>query len=88
MPIVASNVRGNRDCIRDGQDGLLVPFDDAARTADACRDLLADEARRTAMAQSARRRFEEEYFVEIMQARTWNQAYLPVLAQRGVSLES
>lgn len=88
MPIVASDVRGNRDCIRDGQDGLLVPFDDAERTAAACRDLLENESRRTAMARSARQRFEEEYRVEIMQARTWNRAYVPVLAARGISLDS
>lgn len=87
MPIVATEIRGNRDCIRDGVDGLLVPFDDAARTAAALRELLGDDSMRAAIAQSARRRFEEEYTEDIMIANTWAKAYEPVLASRGMTLE-
>ena len=87
MPIVATNVRGNRDCIRDGQDGVLVTFDDGPNTAAALRGLLEDEGRRAAIAQSARQRFEEEYTVDIMKANTWGRAYVPVLAEHGVTVD-
>lgn len=83
MPIVATDIRGNRDCIIDGQDGLLVPFDDAAAAAAACRGLLTDDAWRSELGRAARRKFERDYTEEIMIEKTWNMAYLPVLAARA-----
>jgi glycosyltransferase involved in cell wall biosynthesis len=88
MGIVATDVRGNRDCIRDRQDGLLVPFDEVDLTAAACRELLEDPQLRTALEKSARQRFEAEYGVETMKTNAWNKAYAPVLAGRGITLDS
>ena len=28
LPIVATNVTGSRDVVKDGQNGLLIPYDD------------------------------------------------------------
>ncbi len=44
--VIAADIAGNRDLIRPGQTGLLVPPDDAPALAGAILDLLADPARR------------------------------------------
>ena len=45
-PVVASDIAGYRDVVRDGDDGVLVPRGDAAALAEALRDLALDPARR------------------------------------------
>lgn len=87
MGIVATDVRGNRDCLRDRQDGLLVPYLDPVATAAACRELLEDPALLGALEESARNRFEQSYGVEVMKANTWKHAYVPVLASHGVLVD-
>jgi phosphatidylinositol alpha-mannosyltransferase len=52
-PVVASDIPGYADVVRDGVDGLLVPRGDAAALAGALRDLALDAPRRTAMAAAA-----------------------------------
>jgi phosphatidylinositol alpha-mannosyltransferase len=53
-PVVASDIPGYRDVVRDGTDGVLVPRGDATALAETLRDLAVDPARRTAMAEAAR----------------------------------
>jgi phosphatidyl-myo-inositol alpha-mannosyltransferase len=57
-PVVASDIPGYRDVVRDGADGLLVAPDDALALAEALRGLALDRDRRSAMARSARERAE------------------------------
>jgi phosphatidylinositol alpha-mannosyltransferase len=52
-PVVASDIAGYRDVVRDGVDGVLVPRGDAQALAEALRDLHDDPARRQLMARSA-----------------------------------
>jgi phosphatidylinositol alpha-mannosyltransferase len=52
-PVVASNIAGYRDVVRDGVDGLLVPPADPQALAEALRDLWEEPARRAAMARAA-----------------------------------
>ena len=52
-PVVASDIAGYRDVVRDGVDGVLVPRGDATATASALRDLALDAPRRE---QDGRRR--------------------------------
>ena len=52
-PVIASDIAGYRDVVRDGVDGLLVPVGDAQALAEALRDLYDEPERRTAMAQAA-----------------------------------
>jgi phosphatidyl-myo-inositol alpha-mannosyltransferase len=52
-PVVASDIPGYRDVVRDGVEGLLVAPGDAAGLAQSLRDLALDPARRTAMARAA-----------------------------------
>jgi phosphatidylinositol alpha-mannosyltransferase len=57
-PVVASDIPGYRDVIRDGTDGLLVPAGDAVGLAEALRRLALDDRMRGRMAVAARERAE------------------------------
>jgi phosphatidylinositol alpha-mannosyltransferase len=57
-PVVASDIPGYRDVVRDGHDGVLVPADDPLALAHELRGLALDEPRRASMAASARARAE------------------------------
>ena len=55
VPVVASRVGGMPDVLRDGETGVLVPARDPAALAAALASLLADGARRRALADGAGR---------------------------------
>src|SRR5207302_3693394 len=55
LPVIASNVHGLRDSVRDGETGILVPHGDAAALAQALVALLGDEYRRREMASAGMR---------------------------------
>jgi phosphatidylinositol alpha-mannosyltransferase len=57
-PVVASDIPGYRDVLRDGRDGVLVAAGDALALAEALRALALDPRRRAAMASCARERAE------------------------------
>jgi len=57
-PVLASDIPGYRDVLRDGQDGLLVPPGDALALAEALRTLALDPPLRARMARAARERAE------------------------------
>ena len=54
VPVVASDVGGNRALVRDGENGLLVPFGDVPATAVALGRLLDDPALASGLADVAR----------------------------------
>jgi phosphatidylinositol alpha-mannosyltransferase len=56
VPVVASNIAGYRDVVRDGRDGMLVPPADAVALARSLRTILLDEGRRAWMAAQASER--------------------------------
>jgi phosphatidyl-myo-inositol alpha-mannosyltransferase len=55
-PVVASDIPGYRDVVRDGVDGLLTPPGDALALAQALRRMALDQSGRAAMAVAARER--------------------------------
>lgn len=55
-PVVASDIAGYRDVVRDGVDGILAPRGDARELAQALRLLALEPRRREAMARAARER--------------------------------
>jgi phosphatidyl-myo-inositol alpha-mannosyltransferase len=55
-PVVASDIAGYRDVVRDGEDGLLVPVGDAVELGEALHVLAFDRDRRIRMAAAARER--------------------------------
>ncbi|MGN6372102.1 MAG: lysylphosphatidylglycerol synthase domain-containing protein [Solirubrobacteraceae bacterium] len=57
-PVIASNIAGYRDVVRDGVDGMLVPPEHPLALAEALRGLALDPVRRAAMARRARERAE------------------------------
>ncbi len=57
-PVLASDIPGYRDVLRDGHDGLLVPPGDALALAESLRALALDPQLRARMARSARERAE------------------------------
>jgi phosphatidyl-myo-inositol alpha-mannosyltransferase len=52
-PVVASNIAGYRDVVRDGVDGVLVPPADPRALAEALRDIWDEPERRAEMARAA-----------------------------------
>jgi phosphatidylinositol alpha-mannosyltransferase len=54
-PVVASDIAGYRDVVRDGIDGTLVPPADPTALAEALRDLYEEPERRSEMARAAAR---------------------------------
>jgi phosphatidyl-myo-inositol alpha-mannosyltransferase len=57
-PVIASDIPGYRDVVRDGIDGTLIPPGDALALAEALRSFALDPAARTRMAAAARLRAE------------------------------
>jgi phosphatidylinositol alpha-mannosyltransferase len=57
-PVLASDIPGYRDVVRDGVDGQLVPAGDPLALAEALRGLAFDARRRERMARAARERAE------------------------------
>jgi len=57
-PVVASDIGGYRDVVRDGTDGILVPPADPAALGEALRELAIDHDGRARMAAAARERAE------------------------------
>ncbi len=54
-PVIASDIAGYRDVVRNGIDGVLVPRGDAPGLAEALRDLYEEPERRLSMARAAAR---------------------------------
>lgn len=61
--IVASDVVGNKDCVRYGENGYLLPLD-ADAYADKIIQLVNDKELRTSMEKKSRALFLEEFFIE------------------------
>jgi phosphatidylinositol alpha-mannosyltransferase len=71
-PVIASDIAGYRDVVRDGVDGVLVPPADPQALALALRDLWDEPARRAEMARAAARDVErfawQRVATEVMEA--------------------
>jgi glycosyltransferase involved in cell wall biosynthesis len=61
LPVIATNVRGNRDLISPGENGILVPAHSPEKMAEAISTLIDDEAMRNRIGQNARNTIEKKY---------------------------
>ncbi|PYM94868.1 MAG: hypothetical protein DME04_06355 [Candidatus Rokuibacteriota bacterium] len=74
-PIVATNVGGNPDAVRDGYNGYLVPARDPDALATRVIGLLSDRRQREEFGRNGRTLFDREFSAAIM-ARSYEQLYL------------
>ena len=61
--IVSSDVIGNRDCVKDGYNGFLLPMD-ADLFADKCCNLIEDENTRVQMEKNSLSYFESDFLID------------------------
>jgi len=54
LPIIATDVRGNRDLVKSGENGYLVPLDDVEQTAIAIERLIDSEDLRRSMGEKSK----------------------------------
>jgi glycosyltransferase involved in cell wall biosynthesis len=87
LPVVATNVGGAPEIVREGETGYLVEPGDAAAIADRLTRVLNDPPHSRTMGESARRRVTEIFSLE-RQAQHMVAVYKSVLAHRGVRSEA
>ena len=85
VPVVATDIRGCREVVRDGQNGLLVPLQDSERLAEAIHRVLSDDELAARLGAGGRARAVEEFDEREMFARTIR-AYVRLLERRGLAL--
>jgi glycosyltransferase involved in cell wall biosynthesis len=81
LPIIATDIRGCRQVVDHGVNGLLVPVRDAARLAAAITSLVDDPDRRRRMGEASRRRAVTE-FDDRRQVATTLETYERLLGRR------
>lgn len=85
LPVVATDVGGNREAVADGQTGLLVPPRSPEALAAGMLNLLRDPGRRRAMGCAGRRRVEREFSLDAMIAQ-YEETYRLALCRRARTL--
>ena len=84
VPCVATDVKGNREAVEHGRNGLLVPYGNPQALADAICELLADPERRRRMGEEGRRIAVERFDEQVVFARI-KAEYARLLAEKGWS---
>jgi len=54
LPTIATDVRGNRDLVKNGENGYLVPLDDVEQTAIVIKRLIDSEDLRRSMGEKSK----------------------------------
>jgi glycosyltransferase involved in cell wall biosynthesis len=83
VPVVASDIPGNRDLVIDQKTGYLVDREDVRTMVQRLRRLVTDSPLRHAMGQAARDRVESEFSVDRMVTRH-EEAYLRLARKRSI----
>jgi glycosyltransferase involved in cell wall biosynthesis len=82
VPVVASDIAGNRELLREGSGGWLYPSGDAAALADRLEWVLAHRAEAAAAVKAWQQRAQGEFTLDQTVART-DALYRELLGQRG-----
>jgi glycosyltransferase involved in cell wall biosynthesis len=69
LPIIATDVRGNRDLISNGKNGIIIPSRDPKKLAEAILMLLEDEKLGENLSKNARKTIEENYTWDIVSSK-------------------
>jgi glycosyltransferase involved in cell wall biosynthesis len=70
LPCVTTDVPGCREAVRDGDNGFLVPAQDAHALADALQRLIANPALARRMGERGRERLEQEFSTHLVNEST------------------
>jgi glycosyltransferase involved in cell wall biosynthesis len=81
LPVVATNIAGNRELVVPGETGYLVPVGDRAGIATATRELLSNSEQAERWGQAGRARVASEFSLEGMVSR-YEQLYRDLLASK------
>ncbi len=84
LPVIATDIRGCREVVVDGENGLLVPVDDPQALAAAINAVGGDPELRTRMGAASRRRA-ESHFDERQVVRTVFATYHAVAQRKGIT---
>lgn len=82
LPLVATDVGGNPELVREGENGFLVPVQDPEALAQAIGRILADENLARRFGRASKQRAQEEFSMERM-VRDTQQVYLEEWERRG-----
>ena len=80
-PVIATNVGGNAEAVRDEETGLLVPCGSPRALADAAGKLIQNPGQRRMMGLLGRKRVEQNFSLDRM-VRSHEQLYLQLLSDR------
>ncbi|MUT64768.1 glycosyltransferase [Paenibacillus sp. NEAU-GSW1] len=87
-PVVATDVLGTRELVADGETGLLAPYRDAVRLAEALASVMGDASLRARFGEAGRRRIDAEFtearVVERLQ-RLYRETARRVSRSRGIA---
>lgn len=86
LPVIATQVGGNAELVRDGTSGLLVPSDDAEAMAQALIRIADNPASARAMGQAGRQAAEQRFSLQAM-VTAYQAVYDQQLAKHGVHRE-
>lgn len=81
LPVIATDIRGSREEIVDGETGYLVPTRDARALGDRTLDLLNDDGLRRRMGEAGRQRVETTFEESITVDRQWEE-YRRLIGER------
>lgn len=87
LPVVATDVGGNREAVEDGVNGIIVPPGDVSVLAHSIMDLLKDQARSFAMGNSGRARVSERFSTRSMMLQI-SATYKRLLAKASGAMQS
>ena len=85
VPVVATAVRGCREAVEHGRNGLLVPLGDVDALAEAVIEILNNEDQAQEMARQGRLVAEERFDQQIVFQRV-SEAYARLLREHGIAL--
>lgn len=86
IPCVVTDIRGCRETVEQGRNGILVPLGNFRRLADAIVELLTDRERAKKMGEEGRRMARERFDEQIVFEKVKNE-YDRLLLEKGLSLE-
>lgn len=84
LPVIATDIRGCREEVVDGETGLIVPARDPAMLAAALRRLMADSELRTKMGAAGLRRAQENFSEDAVIARQ-EAVYRKIFREKGLA---